>query len=167
MKMKHSIIISIVSLLLISCSTTQFDVSSVETYRKLKSDLLKCTIDYFISNNIVDTTEYFTLLTYPYFLDFKYSDIENVKLHINSFAPFKDNSLPMMDKKNNLMIVDLQIGTLNNSIYSIVGVVHIDNDRKIKYFGFDYEFINNEWILKSYDSRVLENYYFFNKQTTK
>jgi hypothetical protein len=144
-----------------SCTTINYDEGTIENYRELKSDILKRTIDYFVVNNIVDTTEYFTLLTYPYYIDFTIQNIENFKLHINSFAPFSHKSLPPMDKRNSLMIVGLITENIDESIRSTLDVVNINNDGIVEFYLLFLNFSKEKWIVTREHVYKENNYYFF------
>ena len=145
----------------IAASENESYLEAVKNYNSLKNDLLNKTIEYFLDNQIIDENIPFNFFTYPYFTNSNSIEIRNGKPIKIYFPPFKYDYISEETKHNSLMIVGLQIDKHEESIYSMVGVVHIDNEGNKHFYGFDFELVDNEWNLITNVNSEMEEYYFF------
>lgn len=157
--MKKFVILLFLLILTFSCSTDKSQYKFVEGYNELKIELLNEIIVYFKDNNLINTNPYFTLFDYPYFINLSLEDIKLERAFIYSLLPFDSIKLY---RKNSLLIYDLKIiVSTDNSLIAYVGVFHRNEINEDRYYGLEFKYLENKWILMNSMNEEMENDYFF------
>ena len=163
MKTLNTIYFIILIPIIISCSSNN-TIKLVSDYNELKLDLLNEIITYFDDNKIINTMPYYTLFSYPYYLELELDDIRLERAFIYSISPFESLS---SFRSNSLLIYDLDIFNWEDQyLYAIVGVFLRNENSEDRYYSFSFIYLENKWVLTDSKNKKQKNDYFLNSDET-